>query len=161
MSNRIQDERVISESNRIYRICFYLLCGGIFLDLIVKFNLMYNFSETTRETVLMFGMEALFLVSVFYINIFMLAKKGIAFGSTDMDIDKFPKKRYALVAGGISLVLAIGLWTIRVCVGHWEYGLLNAIIFVGVLYILTFLIAFVILYFGFWLAFKVAKKNAE
>ncbi len=161
MSNRIQDERIISESNRIYRICFYILCGGIYLDLIVKFNLLYSIGDGGLPTLWMLGLETLILLGVFYINIFMLAKRGIAFGATDLDTDRFPKRRYALVAGGIALVFAIGMWTLRICTNTWEYGVWNAILFLGLLYLLTFAFAFAILYFSFWIVFRIAKKNAE
>ncbi len=158
MKNKIQDERVVNESLKIYKISFFVLCVGIFFDLIIKFNL-YNFNETATETILAFFVESILLVTVFYLNIFMLARKGIAIFINDVNLKKFPKKRYATVSGIISGVISIGLWTIRFCTGSWEYGIVNAIVFCALIYIVTFAISFVILFSSFYLSFWVARKN--
>lgn len=159
MRNRVTDERILAEENRIYKICFYVLCGGLFLDLIVKFNL-YRFSETAGETWVSFGLETVFLVAVFYINLFLLARRGIAFAAADIETDRFPRRRYACVAGGLALLLSLGMWTVRFSVGSWEYGLPAAILFCGAIYLLTFVLAFLLLYGSFYIAFCIARQNA-
>lgn len=160
MKNKIQDERVESESLKIYKICFFILCIGIFLDLIIKFNL-YSFSETTKETVLAFLIESLLLIAVFYLNVFLLAKKGIAILVSSVNLEKFPKKKYAIASAIISGAIAIGLWTIRFCTGYWEYGVGFAILFCSLIYIITFTVPFVVLFVSFYLSFKIARKNQE
>ena len=156
------DERIVNESNRIYRLCFYILCGGMLLDLLVKFNL-YNFSENAAVTVQLFLPETLLLFAVFYMNIFMLAKKGIAFGAEWYDPSdgaKCPTKRYALISLAVALVVAIGLWTPRFIFGTWEYGIFSAILFCGAIYLITFVLAFLVMFVSLRIAFRVAKKYA-
>ena len=157
------DERIVNESNRIYRLCFYILCGGMLLDLLVKFNL-YNFSENAAVTVQLFLPETLLLFAVFYTNIFMLAKKGIAFGAEWYDPSdgaKCPTKRYALISLAVALVVAIGLWTPRFIFGTWEYGIFSAILFCAVIYIVTFVLAFLVMFVSLCLAFRMAKRSAS
>ncbi len=158
MKNNIQDERVTNESLKAYKISFYVLTIGIFFDLIIKFNL-YSFGETAKETVLAFLIETALLVTVFYLNIFLLAKKGIAIGANTVNLDRFPKKRYACISVIISLVIALGLWTIRFSTGSWEYGLGNAILFCALIYLFTFALSFAILFTSFYFAFKLTKKS--
>ena len=158
MKNNIQDERVINESLKAYKISFYVLTIGIFFDLIIKFNL-YSFSQTTSETALAFFIETALLVTVFYLNIFLLAKKGIAIGINSVCLDSFPRKRYASISAIISGIIAIGLWTIRFSTGSFEYGLGNAILFCALIYIFTFVISFAVLFTSFYFAFKLAKKS--
>ena len=157
------DERIVNESNRIYRLCFYILCGGMLLDLLVKFNL-YNFSENAAVTVQLFLPETLLLFAVFYTNIFMLARKGIAFGAEWYDLSdgaKCPTKRYAAISLAVALVIAIGLWTPRLAFGNWEYGVFAAILFCAVIYIVTFVLAFLVMFVSLRVAFRMAKRSAS
>ncbi len=156
MKNNI-DERTVYESNRIYKRCFYILCCGIFFDLVVKFNL-YKFEENTLQTVLAFGIETMLLATVFYVNLFSLAKKGIAFGVSDTELDKFPAKIYVSLSFGIAFTLSVGMWTLRFCTSSWEYGLLSAVLFCTVIYLVTFVLAFLMVYLSFYFSFRVAKK---
>lgn len=158
-SNKVFDERVVNESNRIYKICFYIICIAFFVDIIIKFNL-WGFNETTTKFIIMMGLESVFLIAIFYISTFALAIKGITI-LTVSDYRYFPKKRYFVICliGGI--IVSLGLWTIRFTTGYWEYGLLQAIIFCGAIYLVTFLITFVILYVTFYIAYRVAKKSSE
>ena len=158
--NNMQDERVISESNRIYKSCFYILCGALFLSVIVQFNL-YSFGSLQSEPFPLFVIEGILLIIVFYLNLFLLARKGITVGVNEVTPGKFPKKRYALISGTIALLLSLGLWTLRFCIGHWEYGLLPAILFCSAIYALTFAVAFAVLYGSFYIAYTIAKKHAE
>ena len=160
MKNTVQnDERVIGESNRIYRLCFFILCGGIFLDLIIKFNL-YTFWETTAQTLQLFLLETVLLVTVFYMHIFMLARRGIAFGSVCTELGRFPCGRYALLASVPALMISLGIWLPRFALGSWEYGVFNAILFCSAIIILTFLAGFLVLFGSFYAAFRVAKSRA-
>lgn len=154
------DERVTAESNRIYRFCFYVLSGGMLADLTVKFNL-YNFSENALMTAQLFLPEVLLLFAVFYMNVFMLARKGIPFGAEGYGTERCPVGRYAVLSAIISLVISVGLWTPRFAFGSWEYGAFSAILFCAAIYLITFVIAFTVLFLSFVLAFSMAKRRAE
>lgn len=156
------DERIASESSRIHRLCFYILSGGMLVDLLAKFNL-YTFNENAFVTVQLFLPEILLLCAVFYMNLFMLARRGIAFGAEWYDITaetKCPNRRYAAISAIVALVIAVGLWTPRFAFGYWEYGILSAILFCAALYLITFAIGFLVLFFSFRIAFGVAKRYA-
>jgi hypothetical protein len=132
------------------------------IDLLVKFNL-YNFSESASVTVQLFLPETLLLLAVFYTNVFMLARKGIAFGAEWYDFSdgaKCPTKRYAVISLAVALVIAIGLWTPRFTFGNWEYGVFTAILFCAAIYLVTFVLAFLVMFVTLRIAFRVAKKYA-
>ena len=158
--NKRCDERIISESNRVYRLCFYFLCGGILIDLLTKFNL-YTFNENSAVTLQLFLPETLLLCAVFYVNIFALAKKGIPFGAADYEGEQCPNKRYSAISAVISFLIAFGLWTPRFAFGYWEYGIFSAILFCAAIYLITFVIGFTVLFFSFRLAFHLAKHYAN
>lgn len=182
--NKVNDERVLFESNKIYRLCFYVLCAGIFLDLMIKFNL-WNFGgiqpiydKITGELIssgkgvndfplfIAMGLEALFLFGTFLANIFMLAKKGISFGISDLDIDRFPKKRYSLISLYISSAIAIAAYIIRVIIYIVDGvssspNLFAEFIILFLLVLVAFIFTFLIIYLTFYIAFRFAKKNRE
>ena len=91
----------------------------------------------------------------------MLAKKGIAFGAADYEGKQYPNKRYSAISAVIAFVIALGLWTPRFAIGHWEYGILSAILFCAAIYLITFIIGFTVLFFSFRLAFRLAKRNTD
>ena len=159
-NEKIYDERIVSESNRIFKNCFYIVCIFLFADIIVKFNL-WGFEDKPLEFWVTMGFESLFLVTMFFLSTFMLAKKGITIGAADLDGDSFPKKRYLVISLLGGAIVSAGLWTIRFAAGNWEYGLLNAIIFCGMVYLVTFAIAFAVLFSTFYLGYRVAKKSNE
>lgn len=140
--NKFVDERVIAESNKIYKICYYIICIAFFVDIVIKFNL-WGFSESSLSFMIYLGLESIFLVAIFLFSTFLLAKKGITVFATDLNNGSFPKRRYMIVSAIGGIVVSVGLWTIRFATGSWEYGLLNAILFCGCIYIITFLIAFI------------------
>lgn len=157
--NKVVDERVVNESNRIYKICFYIICIALFLDIIIKFNL-WSFADDSTEFLVTIGIESVFLIGIFYVSTFLLARKGITV-LTQTDPSFFPKKQYGIICliGGI--IVSVGLWTIRFATGSWEYGFWKAVLFCGLIYLVTFLITFVALYLTFYFAYKVAKTISE
>lgn len=157
--NKPKDERIISEYGRLYRICFYILYGGILLDVILKFNF-YSFSETTTQTIQLFITEIILLISVFYITLFSLAKKGILFFFENVEPTKFPRKKYILLSVSVSATLALSLWTLRIIMDPtWIYGWLSGLLFLSAIYLITFTLSFIFLYLSFYLSYRVAKKN--
>lgn len=155
---RVTDERVVGESNRVYRLCFYILCGAVVTDVIVKFNL-WTFTGRDGGLLLYAGIEAAILLAVFYISTFWLAGKGIPVCAADLTGGRFPRGRYAAVSAVGGLIVSVGLWTIRFAAGTWEYTLWGAVLFCGMVYIATFLAAFAVLYATFFAAYKVAARS--
>ena len=155
---RVTDERVVGESNRVYRLCFYILCGAVFADVIVKFNL-WTFTGRDGGLLLYAGIEAAILLAVFYVSTFWLAKKGIPVFAAESTGGRFPRGRYAAVSAVGGLIVSAGLWTIRFATGTWEYGPWGAVLFCGSVYIATFSAAFAVLYATIYAAYKVAARS--
>lgn len=164
MKNTIRDERIAAESNKIFKICFYLLCSGIFIDLAVKFNLIGYIDDTvfsfwTWGIHVFVGIEFLFLSAIFYTVIFTLAKRGILIGCENVVWNEFPAKRYAAITAVLSAIFSVCMWTLRFCIPDpfyaWYYYLAAWAIFVS----LTFVFVYGLLYLVFFLAYVVADKH--
>lgn len=154
----LNDERVVKESNQIYKICFYVLWTFIFIDVLIKFNL-YTFDESPSYMWYLFGVEALFLVVIFYFYIIANASKGILIGASNLEINKFPLKRYLLISVILSLILSIGLFVIRYIVSNIK-GLVGdgGEYWIGFFTLLTFVLAFITLFSSFYLCYSIVTK---
>lgn len=157
---RVTDERIHSESNKIYSVCFYILCAGVLLDLILKFNF-YRFDLSFGEIMLSFGIELLLVVAVFYANLFLLASRGILFGASGLELARFPKGRCLCVSATAAGIVSAGMWGIRILTGSWEYGLAWAILFWAIILSVTFLSVFAVLLLSLYLAWRVAKRACQ
>jgi hypothetical protein len=178
MKTKIIDERITSESNKIYKLCYYILCIGVFLDLMIKINL-WDFSSSitiydkfggliSNENKYMYFFinicfEAFFLLVSIFTNIILLVKKGISFGINDYDSDTFPKKYYAKISLIISAIITISSFVVRIVIytingaDSSPYILLEYIIVV-VLIIVAFILLFLFFFMIFYLTFRAAKK---
>lgn len=155
----LYDERVVNESNQIYKICFYILCGFIFIDIIIKFNL-YTFNESPSYMWYLFGVETLFLLITFYFNLIANACKGILVGASDLEINRFPLKRYTIISLVLSLIIAIGMFVIRYIVSNikslvgdgGEY-------WIAFFTLIAFIISFSILLISFYICYRVVTAK--
>ena len=161
MREPIRDERVIIESNRIYRLCFCILCSGMLIDLLIKFN-MYTFDETASQTLQLFLLESVLLVTVFYFALFALARKGIAFGYSSVELGAFPKKRYSAISASVAAVLTVGLWAPRlIAFDAWSTQMANEIFVIILIILLTFILACSVMLLSFYAAFRVARRTSK
>lgn len=161
-NNKIVDERVIFESNKIYKYCFYILCGGILIDLMLKINLwIFGSSDYNLPFFVVIGLEAIFVIVAFLSNVFLLAKKGILFGIGDLGNESFPKKKYALLSTYLSLGIAIASFCLRFFFYESEYGFFWSFLFIFILGLILMLLSFIVFYLIFYLAFRVARKTRD
>lgn len=163
---KIFDERIINESNKIYKKCYIIFYIFILIDLIIKFNLSNFITKESNYLWFLFGLESLFLVIIFYFNLYSHACKGILIGSSDLSNNRFQFKRYLLISSAVSLIISIGLWGTRlivyICLGlTGDMPMFVLILFMIILIILTFIILFSILFISFLMAYKVARKKNE
>lgn len=165
-NHKIYDERIIGESNKIYKKCYIVFFIFILIDLIIKFNMKNFITKESNYLWFLFGLETLFLVVLFYFNLFSHACKGMLIGSSDLPNNKFQFKRYLLVSSIVSLIISIGLWGTRLivytCLGlTGDMPLFILILLILILILITFIILFTILFFSFFIAYKVAHKKNE
>lgn len=154
-SKNVCDERVYYESNKVFRISFWILCAGIFADLCWKFNV-YTFDSAKY----MAGMitEGAILVVAALFNLFAAAAKGIPpYGN---EVEKFSKARYALIAACVAVATTCGMWLPRFCIFGWEYNVLTGILFVGAILLVTAAAIFGLVFLLLYLAFRLARKKA-
>lgn len=163
---KIFDERIISESNKIYKKCYIVFFVFILIDLIIKFNMSNFITKESSYLWFLFGLESLFLVVLFYFNLFSHAYKGMLIGSSDLPNNKFQFKRYLLISSIVSLIISIGLWGTRLivytCLGlTGDMPMIVLILLMIILTLLTCVILIAVLFVSFLLAFKVALKKNE
>lgn len=163
-NHKIYDERVISESNKIYKKSYIIFCVFILIDLIIKFNMSNFITEELNYLWFLFGLELIFLIILFYFNLFSHAHKGILIGASDLPNNKFQFKRYLLVSSVISSIISIGLWGTRLLIYAClkligDMSVPTIIIIMLILITLTFVIVCSVLFFSFFISYKVAQKK--
>lgn len=161
--HRIYDERLISESNKIYKKCYIIFCAFVLIDLIIKLNMSSFITKKSNYLWILFGLETLFLIITFYFNLLSHAHKGILIGASDLPNNKFQYKRYSIISSVIALIISVGLWGSRLII-YSSFGLNGdvpisiIIITIVVLSLITFIIIFSILFLSFFISYKIAEK---
>lgn len=153
-------ERIVAEVNRVFRILFYLLCAGVFLDLVCKWNT-FRFQLSFWEVMRGFGFETLLLFLVFFAHVFLLAARGIYFCAPMSDVTSFARRRTIAVAATLSAALTLGLWGVRFATNFWEYGILSGILFILAVCLVTFALAFLLFFGTFYIAWCISKKQTN
>ena len=154
------DERLMAESGRIYRVGFWVLAVGILLDVLMK-TAVYLPTWVGEEGIFpLLGLESLVLVAALVLCALLAAGRGILTLGADPEAERFPARHYALVSLGIGLGLSVVSLLLRV-IFHpgWEFdtGALVLVFGLVVLFVtgITFLVCFATLY----LLFRVAKRR--
>jgi hypothetical protein len=138
---------------KTYKLCFYILCAGIFADFAVKFNL-YDFNG---DFFIQMGIELFILVTVFLFHIFMLAKSGILFGMGGTMTEHFPLRRYALISLYFAAAMVFSAFIIRV-ITNISHNMLYEAVNAGYIILFVFLAVYITLLTVFYTAFRIARK---
>lgn len=109
----------------------------------------------------------MFLLGAFFVNVFLLARKGIFFGASDLETVRFPIKRYAIITLCIATAVMLACSTIRFVIYFADGGYFSTpnhpLNFYAMarhaLFIFSITFAFFLLIF--YIAFKIAKRNLE
>ena len=159
------DERLLAESGRIYRIGFWVLAAGVLLDLLVK-TATYLPAWVGEEGIFpLMGLETLVLLAALLLCALLAAGRGILTVGADPEAERFPARHYALVSLGIGLGLSVASLLLRV-VFHpgWEYDVWALVLVFGILILIVTAFTFAVCFVSFYLLFRVAKwrrKNLE
>ena len=159
------DERLMTESGKIYRIGFWVLAAGILLDLLIK-TATYLPAWVGEEGIFpLMGLETAVLVGTLLLCALLAAGRGILTVGANPEADRFPAKHYALVSLGIGLGLSVASLLLR-AIFHpsWEFDTGALVLVFGILILLVTAFTFVVCFAAFYLLFRVAKwrrKNLE
>ncbi len=160
----MRDERIAAVSAEIYKRCFYVLSALLLLDLLLKFNLFGILYELTDTVMLFLWLEALVLLTVFYIALFSLARRGIAVGTDCMGEGKAPVRKYLALSAVMGGLVSVGMWTLRFCVFDWSVSELRggvAVLLIAMLYLFSFALVFGVSYLSLYLSYRVAHRAME
>ena len=155
---KFNTKRSANERNTIYEtytMCYYLFSILIFIDIVIKFNF-YDIFLNAPQRWLEFWVESIIFVTIFYINIIMLARKGITLGTRDLPKDVFQKRRYASISAEVGLIIAISLWIIRALTGVYPGSWGSGVFIYSIWMIYTFIVVFLLLYLTFFIAYIIA-----
>ena len=152
------DERLLAESGKIYRLGFWVLAAGVLLDLRVK-TATYLHAWVGEEGIFpLLGLETAVLVGTLLLCALLAAGRGILTVGANPEADRFPAKHYALVSLGIGLGLSVVSLLLRV-IFHpgWEFDTGALVLVFGILILMVTAFTFAVCFAAFYLLFRVAR----
>ncbi|MBP5408496.1 MAG: hypothetical protein J6Y42_05105 [Bacilli bacterium] len=143
------------------------IINGLIISFILAFIIQFNINtiiktRTTKVDWLILLFELLFAFVIFYIYLFMNAKKGKLIYINDQNQECFPVKRYFLISSISSLVISIGMWVPR----YFKYISIDekfpfTLILMFILIALTWIVFFLLMYLPFYTSYHIAKDNKK
>ncbi len=117
--NKAKDERVVAETNRIYRIGYHILCFGILADLVLKYSgAMPAWLDGENK---LFSLEFWVLLAANAAIVVLMVRRGMMDDNAYAEAETFPLRHYAGVAvlAGLAagVVYAVLSWLGG---GYWE-----------------------------------------
>ena len=152
------DERVLSESGRIYRIGFWVLSAGILLDVLIKLALYLPGSRQTWGLFPLVGMEGIVLAGALVLCALLAAGRGILTLGADPEAERFPARHYALVSLGLGLGLSVaGLALRAIFYPHWEFDAGALVLVFGLIILFVTGVTFLVCFGTLYLMFRIAR----
>ena len=155
-----KDERIVNESNKIYKICYYILMIIVMVDIIIEFNIKITFT-TMNGVDKTFIFKVILFILLFYINFFLHASKGVLLGIKEVFVEHIPVKKMLSISLLYSSILSFFLWIPRIIyykvIGfNSELSVSMFIIFVC-LFLVSFIVLFVILNVSYLIAYGILR----
>ena len=152
------DERVLSESGRIYRIGFWVLSAGILLDVLIKLALYLPGSRQTWGLFPLVGMEGAILIAALLLCALLAAGRGILTLGADPEAERFPARHYALVSLGVGLGLSVVSLLLRAAFyPHWEFDAGALVLVFGLIILFVTGVTFLVCFGTLYLMFRIAR----
>ena len=154
------DERLLAESGKIYRIGFWLLAAGVGVDVLIKLALYLPGSGQSWGLFPLVGMEGIVLVAALVLCALLAAGRGILTLGADPEAERFPARHYALVSLGIGLGLSVVSLLLRV-VFHpgWEFDTAALVLVFGLVVLFVTGITFIVCFATLYLLFRLARRR--
>ena len=154
------DERLLAESGKIYRVGFWLLAAGILLDILMKAAMYLPAWVGEAGIFPLLGLESLVLVAALVLCALLAAGRGILTLGADPVADHFPAKHYALVSLGLGLGLSVISLLLRaVFHPHWEFGPGALILVLGLIVLFVTGATFAVCFGTLYLFFRIARRR--
>lgn len=163
MKNKIlNDERLSSESNKIYKVCFHILCMSLLIDVIYKFYYHNVLVGIRNGSWINYIIELIVLVVFLYLSLFIHAYKGIVVYAVDLPNNKFQLKRAFKVSFTVSSYVSLITFIIPIIIkgvikDFYDIPFINALSIFFLFAIGCFILLFIIFNINFYLAFLLAN----
>lgn len=151
-----KDERVVAETNKVYKVGFFVMTIGIIIDLYMQF------ASANGEVQFVRPVEFVTFMLAQVVCLALLVRKGMADDGRFAEADVFPKKYYALtsLAGGAGAAILF-LVCKMLMFPHWEFGVKAFVMVMGMCCGFIMLTAAVTVYALQYLLFRMAKRRRD
>ena len=150
-----KDERVVAETNRIYKVGYLIFNIGILFDLYLQ--LADGGGSAMRPV------EWVVLLAANLICLTMMVRKGMADDDRYAETDVFPKKHYALVSLGAGVGAAVLFIALKMLMHpQWgEFGAQTLALVLGITFVSMVLTISVSIYALQYLVFRMARRRRD
>ena len=153
-AKKTKDERVVAETNRIYKVGYLILSFGIGFDLYLQLAGAKDGQFSLR--MVEFGV----LMLAQFVCLVLMVRKGLAEDSRYAEADVFPKKHYALLGLGAGAAASVVFLVLRMLAfPHWEFGAKAFVIVMGVTFLSMTLCIAVCIYALQYFVFRMARRR--
>lgn len=147
-----KDERVVAETNRIYKVGYLIFNIGILFDLYLQIAAGQGFAVRSVEWIVLIAANLVCLV--------MMVRKGMADDDRYAETDVFPKKHYALVSLGVGAAAAALMVGMKMLMNpYWELGAQTLALVLGITFVSMALTTAVGIYALQYLVFRLARSR--
>ncbi len=147
-----KDERVVAETNRIYKVGYLIFNIGILFDLYLQIAAGQGFAIRSVEWLVLIAANLVCLV--------MMVRKGMADDDRYAETDVFPKKHYALVSLGVGAAAAALMVGMKMLMNpYWELGAQTLALVLGITFVSMALTTAVGIYALQYLVFRLARMK--
>ena len=154
------DERIMAESGRIYRICFWVLTAGVGADVLLKLALYLPGGRQSWGLFSLAGLEGIALLAALVLGALLAAGRGILTLGADPEAERFPARHYALVSLGLGLGLsAAGLALRAIFYPHWEFDAGALVLVFGLIILFVTGVTFLVCFGTLYLMFRIARRR--
>ena len=154
------DERLLAESGKIYRVGFWVLAAGILLDVLMKAAVYLPAWVGEAGIFPLLGLEGMVLIAALVLCALLAAGRGILTLGADPEADRFPAKHYALVSLGLGLGLsAAGLALRAIFYPHWEFDAGALVLVFGLIILFVTGVTFLVCFGTLYLMFRIARRR--
>lgn len=158
MQKKQKDERIIAETNKIYKIGFHILTIGILIDLFLQFT---NVSATEHSIGFSFRViEFGAFMAAQIVCVALMARKGMMDNNKYAEAEIFPKKYYLRVSliAGVATGLAFSALVMFFNPYQLE-SMQQKFLVGGLLFAFLLCLTAISIYVTYYIIFRLAKKR--
>ena len=156
-AKKTKDERIVAESNKVYKIAYLVMTFGILFDLFLQFTgLSFDGKEQFSARPVEF---AVFMLAQIICLVLML-RKGFMDDNRFAEAEVFPHRHYLLLALGSGAAAGLLFCVLRMLAfPYWEFGAQAFFFVMGTIFLVVALSCAVLIYAMMYLCFRVARRR--